>query len=146
MGVDVLPADFLVTPAILDAMGVDVQPGDVALLRTGYGRLWRDPRRFIMGNGGQVAGPGPEVDGARWFSARGVYAVGSDTVAFERMPSREMAVHVHLLVESGIHIIECLNLEELAASGVREFGFVASPMKIEGGTGAPVRPLAICSS
>ena len=72
-----------------------------------------------------------------------MFAAGSDTVAFERVPSPEMAVHVHLLVECGIHIIECLNLEEMARDGVREFGFVASPMKIEGGTGAPVRPLAM---
>ena len=144
-GVDVLPHDFVVTPELLDRMAVAVAPGDVALLRTGWGSLWRDHRRFITGGlCEQATGPGPEVAGARWFSSRGVFAVGSDTVAFERMPSPDMAVHVHLLVESGIHIVECLNLEELARDGVREFGFVASPMKIEGGTGAPVRPLAIC--
>ena len=54
-----------------------------------------------------------------------------------------MEVHVHLLVESGIHIIECLNLEELAASGVREFLFVATPLKIRGGTASPIRPYAL---
>jgi kynurenine formamidase len=54
-----------------------------------------------------------------------------------------MPVHVHLLVESGIHIVECLNLEELAADRVYEFQFIAAPMKIRGATGAPVRPLAI---
>jgi kynurenine formamidase len=64
-------------------------------------------------------------------------------VAFEKSPVAEMPVHVHLLVESGIHIIECLNLEELAADGVAEFFFVGVPMKIRGATGAPVRPLAL---
>jgi len=64
-------------------------------------------------------------------------------VAFEKSPVPEMPVHVHLLVESGIHIIECLNLEELAADGVHEFAFAAVPMKIRGATGAPVRPLAL---
>ena len=54
-----------------------------------------------------------------------------------------MPVHVHLLVESGIHIVECLNLEELAADRVYEFQFIAAPMKIRGATGAPVRPIAI---
>ena len=48
-----------------------------------------------------------------------------------------MAVHIHLLVETGIHIIENLNLEELARDKVREFFFVGAPLKIEGGTGAP---------
>jgi len=72
-----------------------------------------------------------------------VFAAGSDTVAFERMPSRDMAVHVHLLVDHGIHIVECLNLEELAAERVYEFLFVAAPLKIEGGTGSPIRPIAM---
>jgi kynurenine formamidase len=74
-----------------------------------------------------------------------VFAVGSDTIAFEKVPSADMAVHVHLLVESGIHIIEVLQLEELAKDRVREFTFVAAPLKIEGATGAPVRPLAFAA-
>jgi kynurenine formamidase len=52
-------------------------------------------------------------------------------------------VHVHLLVENGIHIIECLNLERLAADHVYEFVFTAAPLKIRGGTGSPIRPLAL---
>jgi kynurenine formamidase len=57
-----------------------------------------------------------------------------------------MPVHVHLLVQSGIHIMENLNLEELAAGGVREFVYVAAPLRIQGGTGAPIRPLALVDS
>jgi kynurenine formamidase len=148
MKVDALPHDFTITPELLDQIasghGLKIDSGDVALLRTGWGSLWRDHRRFITGGlHEQATGPGPELAAAKWLSSRGVYAAGSDTVAFERVPAAEMPVHVHLLVESGIHIIECLNLEQLARDEVREFGFVASPMKIEGGTGAPVRPLAI---
>ena len=56
-----------------------------------------------------------------------------------------MPVHVHLLVESGIHIIECLNLEELAAARVTELLFIAAPLKIRGATGAPMRPLGSCT-
>jgi kynurenine formamidase len=54
-----------------------------------------------------------------------------------------MPVHVHLLVESGIHIVECLNLEALAAARVFSFAFVAAPLKIQGATGSPIRPLAL---
>jgi kynurenine formamidase len=72
-----------------------------------------------------------------------VFAGGSDTVAFERVPDPAMPVHVHLLVESGIHIIECLNLEALAAEKIYEFLFVGSPLKIRGGTGSPMRPFAV---
>jgi kynurenine formamidase len=47
------------------------------------------------------------------------------------------------LVENGIHIIECLNLETLAAERIYEFLFVAAPLRIEGGTGSPLRPFAV---
>jgi kynurenine formamidase len=51
-----------------------------------------------------------------------------------------------LLVENGIHIIEVLDLEELAAAGVHEFLFICSPLKLVGATGSPVRPLALVDS
>jgi kynurenine formamidase len=143
-----LPTDFAITPEHLDACasaaGVRVEKGDIVLLRTGWARFWSDAARYITGgHGTAAAGPGPELAGARWLSERGVYAAGADTVAFERVPTATMPVHVHLLVESGIHIIEALNLEELASDRVYEFAFVAAPMKIRGATGSPVRPLAI---
>jgi len=138
-----LPADFEITPRHLDQavsrQGVAIERGDVVLLRTGWAAYFGDPAKFIS----EVHGPGPAIDGARWLSAQGVFAAGSDTVAFEKVPDPSMPVHVHLLVESGIHIIECLNLEELAAARQYVFTFIAAPLKIIGATGAPVRPLAL---
>ena len=143
-GVDVLPGDFVVTPEHLESAGADIRPGDVVLLRTGWARYWDDPRQFVTaGSGSQVVGPGPERPAAEWLSERRVFAAGSDTIAFEHMPSPQMAVHVHLLVERGIHIIENLNLDQMARDQVHEFLFIAAPLKIRGGTGSPIRPLAI---
>jgi kynurenine formamidase len=51
--------------------------------------------------------------------------------------------HVHLLVTHGIHILENLNLEELARAGHRAFCFVGIPLKFRGATGSPIRPLAL---
>ena len=140
---EALAVDFTITPELLDAVakaeGVEVRAGDVVLLRTGWARFWEDAARYIH----QVKGPGPGAPGARWLSERGVFAAGSDTVAFEKVPDPSMPVHVHLLVEKGIHIIECLNLEQLAAAKIYEFAFVAMPLKIRGGTGSPVRPIAL---
>lgn len=137
-----LASDFLVTPAHLDTaverQGVRLEPGDVVLLRTGWAQYWHDARRFLA----QMHMPGPGLDGAQWLSARGIFAAGSDTVAFERQPDASMPVHLHLLVEHGIHIIECLNLEQLARDQAWNFTFVASPMKLAGATGAPLSPLA----
>ena len=142
MGVDALPGDFTVTPDHLEACRVMPEAGGIALIRTGWARFWEDATRYITGGSGSlVVGPGPGVDAARWLSARGIFAAGSDTVAFERTPG-QMEVHVHLLVECGIHIIECLNLEELAREKVKEFTFIALPLKIRGGTGSPIRPVA----
>lgn len=135
-----LPEDHTITPAELAAaQRAEIRPGDIVLIRTGWARYFADPKKFIS----EVRGPGPAIDGARWLSAQGIFAAGSDTVAFEKLPDLGMPVHVHLLVESGIHIIECLNLDELAAAGVSEFLFVALPLKIRGATGSPVRPVAV---
>lgn len=144
--VDALPVDFSITPDHLESAGknLTIEKGDVILLRTGWARFWNDPPRYITGGKGTVAaGPGPEIEGARWLSQHAPFAVGADTVAFEKAPTGTMPVHVHLLVENGIHIIEALNLEELARDRVYEFVFIATPLKIQGGTGSPIRPLAI---
>jgi kynurenine formamidase len=143
-----LPADFSITPGHLEAAAraqqVEIGKGDVVLLRTGWARFWDDPVRYIAGGAGAVpCGPGPELEGARWLSGKGIFAAGSDTVAFEKVPAGSMPVHVHLLVESGIHIIEALNLEELARGRVYEFVFVAAPLKFRGATGSPIRPIAL---
>ena len=142
-GVDPLPPDCEITSGLLEAaaraQAVEIRVGDVVLLRTGWAAYFSDPAKFIS----QVHGPGPAIDGARWLSDRRPYAVGSDTVAFEKVPDPSMPVHVHLLVESGVHIIECLNLEELAAARSYEFVFLALPLKIRGATASPIRPVAL---
>lgn len=138
-GMEELPQDFEITPAhLIEASKAEVRAGDVALIRTGWARFFSDARRYIN----NTAAPGPAIEGAKWLSAKGIFAAGSDTVVFEKTPAASMPVHAHLLVKSGIHIIEVLNLEELARDGVYEFIFVAAPMNIRGATGAPLRPLA----
>jgi len=121
--------------------GLTLEPGNVALIRTGWGKYWNEPRRMANAHA-----PGPGIEAARWLSGHGIFAAGSDTLAFEATPTL-FPVHVHLLVEKGIHIIEALNLEELAAdfrrNGGRELLFVGAPLKICGGTGSPMRPFAL---
>jgi len=130
-----------------DALGdLAIQPGDVVLVRTGWPQVYGDPQRYI---GHTDGAPGVTIDGAEWLADRGVRAAGCDTIAFDQIRPgaghNHMPAHVVLLVQHGIHIIEVLNLEELAASGVREFLFVMVPLRIVGATGSPVRPLAIAN-
>ena len=139
-GDEALAEDRLIEADDLErSQRAEICPGDVVLIRTGWGRYWSDARRFVNGQ----RQPGISLQAARWLSARGVFAVGSDNVALERIPSDSMEVHVHLLVERGIHIVECLNLEPLSAAQASEFVFVAAPLKLRGATGSPLRPFAL---
>lgn len=142
-GVDNLEGGSAITGAELAevaAAGPAVEAGDVALIRTGWSRFWGDAPRF---NNAGVGWPGPDDSGARWLVERGVWAAGSDTPAFECIPTPGDSVHALLLVDAGVYIIENLHLDELAAAGVREFLFLAMPLPIVGATGSPLRPLAV---
>lgn len=124
--------------------GIDLSGTQAILVRTGWGRLFDHGDAYL---GSATGVPGPGEDGARWLASHGPRAVGADSIAFERLaPGAGHALlpaHRVLLVEHGIHIIETMDLEELAASGVREFLFILSPLAIIGATGSPARPLAV---
>ncbi len=68
---------------------------------------------------------------------------GPDNMTFEQVPQPVMPVHVHFLVEKGIHILEVANLDALSKAKTYEFLFVALPLKIVGATASPVRPITI---
>jgi kynurenine formamidase len=73
--------------------------------------------------------------------------VGADNSAVEISPNPDPQlagpVHQILLVINGIHLLENVRLDELAAKRVYEFALVVQPLKIEGGTGSTVAPMAI---
>ena len=142
-----VPADHPISRQELEQAategGVEVRAGDVVLVRTGYGALWSDSSQYLHA-------AGVSAGGSRWLIDREVRAVGADNIAWDVItgpPDAELGVtlpgHVLLLVRAGIPIIENLNLEELAAEGVREFAFVCLPLKMRGATGSPVRPIAL---
>ncbi len=144
--VDALPPNYAITAEDLDGCarvaGVEVKPGDVLLVRTGYGTRWADEAAYLHA-------AGVSKSGNLWAADKRVVAVGADNMAWDSMqehdPETNMMLfgHVHLLVTHGIHIIENLNLEELAATGHHEFCFVGIPLKFRGATGSPIRPLAL---
>ncbi len=121
---------------------VEIRTGDVVLVRTGYGALWSDSTEYLRAAGVSAAG-------SRWLIGKQVGAVGADNMAWDVIgpTDPELGVtlpgHLLLLVRAGIPIIENLNLEELAAAKVYEFGFICLPLKMRGATGSPVRPIAL---
>jgi kynurenine formamidase len=125
---------------------VEVRSGDAVLIRSGWPVHWKDPETFVGHHHGV---PGPDESAAAWLAERRIRITGSETIAYECIyPERGHAllpVHRTMLVEHGIHIIEVLNLTELARDGVNEFLFVVTPLKVVGATGIPVRPVALVS-
>ena len=144
--VDVLPAHYAITAEDFEgcarAQHVDVRPGDVLLVRTGYGTHWTDEAAYLTA-------AGVSKSGNLWAADKRVAAVGADNMAWDSMAERDpdtkmmLFGHEHLLVTHGIHILENLNLEELAAARHHEFCFVGVPLKLRGATGSPIRPLAL---
>lgn len=144
-GVDVLAADEGISARDLEkaceAEDVQVEAGDTVVVRTGWTRYWPDHARYHAN-----PAPGLLVDAAHWLGDRGAQCVGADNYAVEKVPAHGMAVHVALLVERGIPMIEMLDLEALARDRAFTFLFVALPLKIVGGTGSPVRPVALVAA
>lgn len=142
MGLSILPPEQGVGPDEIEAIclraGVSIGAGDAVLLRTGWVRHWPDHAAFHA-----RPCPGLTLDGAKWLADREVAVIGADNYALEIVPAPGLPVHVELLVRRGIPIIEMLDLEELAARGQAVFTFIAAPLKIVGGSGAPTRPLAL---
>jgi len=125
--VDCLPDSYAITPADIEEAvnkaGLVLQAGDVPLVRTGRMRYWPDGTK-TLGNP-----PGLSLDAARWLTSQNISAIGADQECVEVGPSE--------------HEDNWLNLEELAADGVKEFCLIAAPIRLRGASGAPMRPLAM---
>jgi len=144
-GRDLTPSDGLGSEVFEDWFKDKPEPGpgSVMLIRTGWMKYWADPERYI---GLSTGLPGVTLEGAKWLSERGIIATGSDTMNYEHKPDStiiNLPVHVHNLVHCGIPIMESMNLEVLGEAGVTEFIFMAIPLRIGGGTGSPLRPIAV---
>lgn len=144
-GVDCLADSYAITAddcqEALDRQDVQLEEGDVALVRTGRMAYWPDGSR-VLGNP-----PGLSLDGARWITAQGIVAIGADQECVEVGPSEHednwLPGHCHFLTEAGVPMIELLYLEDLCRKEVYEMCLIAAPIRFKGATGAPLRPLAI---
>ena len=145
-GVETLPDAYEITmqdvQQALQKQTLTLRPGDAVLLHTGWGRLWeKDNARYMK------SAPGIGVAAATWLVQQDPLLVGADNGPVEVSPNPDpqvsLPVHQIMLVVHGIHLLENLKLDELAAKRVYEFAFVMQPLKIQGGTGSTVAPVAI---
>ncbi|MGH9311607.1 MAG: cyclase family protein [Vicinamibacterales bacterium] len=144
--VDMVPGTYEVTiqdlQEALSKQGVALQRGDAVVIHTGWGTLWgKDNAKY------QATNPGIGVAASEWLARQSPILVGADTAPVEVNPNpdRQLSLPAHqiMLVVNGIHLLENLKLDELAAKRVYEFAFIVEPLKIHGGTGSSVAPIAI---
>jgi kynurenine formamidase len=145
-GVDTLPDNYEITvqdlQQALQRQGTKLQPGDAILINTGWGRLYgKENARYMK------TCPGVGVAAAEWLVRQDPLLVGADNWPVEVAPNPDSQLslpgHQIFLVVNGVHILENLKLDELAAKKVYEFAFAMQPLKIQGGTGSTVSPVAI---
>ncbi|MDB5451006.1 MAG: Cyclase [Phenylobacterium sp.] len=148
LGVPFMDPEHLTTAAELQAteaaLGVTVGKGDLLMVRLG-----RDVRRAAMAD---QAVPGLDPRVVAWLHERQVAVLGGDGV-HDPIPSgvvhRDWAMPIHMLglAGMGLHLMDNLDLEPLAGVcaelGRWAFQLVAAPLRIAGGTGSPLNPIAI---
>jgi kynurenine formamidase len=145
-GVDMLADNYVITvqdlQQALAKQNLTLQQGDAVIIHTGFGKLWgKDNARYGRGN------PGIDTAAAEWLVRQNPMLVGADTAPVEVNPNPDakvsLPVHQIMLVVNGIHLLENMKLEELAAKRAYEFALIVEPLKIQGATGSTVAPIAI---
>jgi kynurenine formamidase len=138
-GYEITAADL---QGALNKQSVNIRPGDVVLIHTGWGSLWmKDNNQYTQ------SAPGIGVGAAQFLADKEVIVVGSDNWGIEVSPNPDASlgvpVHQLLIARNGIYLHENLNTEELARDGVYEFAYVFAPLRLKGATGSPGNPIAI---
>jgi kynurenine formamidase len=145
-GVDMLGDTYEITPQdiqqALQKQNITLRPGDAVLINTGWGKLWaKDNARYVK------SCPGLGIAAAEWLIKQDPMLLGSDNWPVEVAPNpdKELSLPIHqiALVVNGVHLLENMKLDELAAKKVYEFAFVMQPLKMKGFSGSTVAPAAI---
>jgi kynurenine formamidase len=128
-----------------EANDIKIGSGDIVLIRTG-----RWMRRAALGPWNLAAdSAGLHASSVSWFKERDVALIGSDS-ALDVKPSLvegyDSPVHALVLVALGMPIFDNLDLEAVAEEAQRqgraEFLFTTAPLRVNGGTGSPLNPIA----
>ena len=119
--------------AAWEAEHVEIQAGDIVLLHFGWDELWDDREAFLKD------WPGLSADGAAYLAEKQVKGVGTDALSIDVYDTVDYPAH-GILLEQGVAIFENVaHLKEMPA----EFTFMALPLRISSGSGAPVRAVGL---
>jgi len=145
-GVEMLPDTYEITVADLEGalqrQNLSLQPGDAVVINTGWGKLWgSDNARYTRTN------PGIGIRAGEWLIAKDPMLIGSDNWTIEVFPNPDplviVPVHQLAITFHGVHLLENMKLDELAAKRAYEFAFIVQPLKLQGATGSTVAPIAV---
>ncbi len=121
--------------------GVTPEPGDALLVRTGWLAAWREGRASVEQSAGL------HQDCADWIVDQGFALVAADNIAVEVQPSGDpdnaVPLHIKLIRDHGIYLAELLDLEPLAVADQAAFLLTIAPLRIKGGVGSPITPVAV---
>jgi kynurenine formamidase len=145
-----LPPGFEITAQHLKetaaAQKVELLPGDTVFIRTGWGQHFKNNPELYKG----VESPGPGLSAAQYLLEKGARVVGADTLTFEKRPAiayipqmQLFPVHLLLVPDNGIYIIENVQLEDASRARAYEFVAVVPPLKVLGATGSALRAFAL---
>jgi len=143
-------ADYLISVADFqdwEKKNGEIPVGSIVLLRTGFGKFYPDRRKYLGTDERGAAAvaklhfPGLDPEAARWLTQnRSIKAIGLDTASIDRGQSTMFESH-RALFEKNVPAFENVaNLDQLPVKG---FTIVALPMKIKGGSGGPLRIIAM---
>jgi kynurenine formamidase len=139
--------DYSLTPSDITAWEAkhgQIPAGSIVLVRTGWERHWDDKRAYLgtdkPGDTANLHFPGISKEAAVLLGERKVDAIGLDTPSLDHGPSMTFAAHRELAAANIDGLENVANLDRLPPTGAM---LIALPMKIAGGTGGPVRIIAI---
>jgi kynurenine formamidase len=145
--VEMLPETYVVTAEDLQQAlakeKLTLQTGDAVMIHTGWGKLYneKDKARYLKTT------PGIGIGAGEWLIKQNPMIVGTDTCCVEVRPYPEqkinLPIHAMFLIVYGVHLLENLKLEQLAAAHAYETAFIMEALKIRGGTGSTVAPIAV---
>jgi kynurenine formamidase len=119
-----------------------IPQGAVVIARTGWETRWGSSKEYRDADArGVMHFPGYSGEAARFLvEGRNTIGLGIDTLSIDYGPSKDFPVHQYTLSHSLYHLENLANLDKAPESGAL---VVVAPMKLEGGSGGPVRVLAL---
>jgi len=139
--------NYLLTPADIESFEKrhgSIQSGDIVLVRTGWGRYWPARRQYLgddtPGDASHLSFPGIGEAAAKLLVQHQVSGVGIDTASLDHGPSQSFPTHRILNGANIFGLENVANLDQLPPTGAT---LIALPVKVRGGTGGPVRIVAV---